>query len=261
MSFLIYLREEDPMNGSGKAGNGRGNNWKRPFRRPEKESNTWQEKDPYFQGNDTSKVNENPHRNRTFHKGASGTHERRNRGRGPGSDNQGRQNKGNPSKKGSQNPPVEKASFVERPKWIPPTMSTEPLPVPTCSWCGKPIRDISSAIADKDTGDPVHFDCVAARITLGENLEKGDTVAYIGAGRFGIVNFGTQDVQDKASDRTQAAGPEPDGRTGAVPAARNSSPAGLDWNRDFKIKKVIDWENKEKRAVWRSAISDHYSVT
>jgi len=249
------------MNGSGKAGSGRGNNWKRPFRRWDKENNTWQEKETFPQGNDTSKVNENPHRNRAFHKGANGAHEKRNRGRGLNSENQGRQNRGNPSKKSSQNPIGEKETFVDRPKWIPPAMNTEPLPVPTCSWCGKPIRDISSAIADKDTGVPVHFDCVAARIALGENLEKGDTIAYIGAGRFGIVNFGSQVPLDRASDRTQAAGPEPEARTGAAPAARNSPPAGLDWNRDFKIKKVIEWENKDKRADWRSAISDHYSVT
>ena len=250
------------MNGSGKAGNGRGNNWKRPFKRWDKESNTWQEKEPYFQGNDTSKGNENPHRNRTFHKGANGAHEKRNRGRGLGSDNQGRQNKGNPPKKSGQTPPGEKASFVERPKWIPPAMNTEPLPVPTCPWCAKPIRDISSAIADKETGEPVHFDCVAARIALGENLERGDSIAYIGAGRFGIVNFGTQVPLDKASDRSQAAGAVPaEAQTGAAPAPRSPPPAGLDWNRDFKIKKVIDWESKDKRAMWRSAISDHYSVT
>ena len=257
------------MNGSGKAGNGRGNNWKRPFKRWDKENNTWQEKEPYLQGNDTSKVNENPHRNRAFHKGSNGVHEKKTQNHGQNSENQGRQNRGGHSRRGSQSPLGEKPSFVERPKWIPPTMNTEPLPVPSCPWCGKPIRDISSAIADKDTGVPVHFDCVASRIALNENLEKGDVVVYIGAGRFGVVNFGVQDNQDRGSGRTDqdrrsensSSAPAADARTGLDRRSTGASQEGLDWNRDFKIKKVIEWENKEKRAVWRSAISDHYSVT
>jgi len=121
-------------------------------------------------------------------------------------------------------------AFFERPKWIPPKINTEPLPVPDCLWCGKPIRDISLAISDKDTGAPVHFECVAARIATGEILEKGEAVTYIGGGRFGIVYFG---------------------------GSGDSHTIG----RDFRIKKVIEWENKDKRAEWRSAISEHYSVT
>jgi len=114
-------------------------------------------------------------------------------------------------------------------------MNTEPLPVPDCSWCGEPIRDITLAIADRDTGAPVHFECVAARIATGEFLENGDTVTYIGGGRFAVACFGT--VSPDAPGASRAAG------------------------RDFKIKKIIEWENKDKRAEWRSLISDHYSVT
>ena len=102
-------------------------------------------------------------------------------------------------------------------------MNTDPLPVPDCPFCAKPIRDLSQAIADRDTGVPVHFDCVASRIAGGEKLEKDDTITYIGAGRFGIVCF---------TNRTE-----------------------------FKIKKVIEWENKDKKAEWRYEIREHYSVT
>ena len=80
-------------------------------------------------------------------------------------------------------------------------------------------------MADKETGVPVHFDCVAARIAVTESLEAGELVSYIGAGRFGVINF-----------------------SGAE-------------NHDFKIKKIIEWENKDIRADWRSKISDHYSIT
>ena len=228
------------MNGNGKAGNGRGNNRRRPFRRWDKENNnTWQEKEQYSQGSDASqkydasKGSDNSNRNRTFHR--SPNSEQKVHGRGINNDN--RQNRGGPSKK---NNPVEKAAFVERPKWVPPIMNNEPLPVPTCPWCGKPIRDISIAMADKDTGVPIHFDCVTARIASGENLEQGETIVYIGGGRFGIVCLNDRDSQGRTQDHNQT---------------------GPYLNHDFKIKKVIEWENKDKRAVWRSEISEHYSVT
>ena len=203
MSFLIYPREGDPMSGNGKAGNGRGNNRKRPFRRRDKDNNVWQEDGVSARGN----VSERNNASRLF-AGDSAEARKDRRGR------------------------------YERPKWVPPKMNTDPLPVPDCLWCGKPIRDISLAIADKDTGVPVHFECVAARIAATEKLEKGDTITYIGGGRFGIVCFGDSDYPRDSQDR------------GAAPG-----------NRDFRIKKIIEWEDKEKRAEWRSLISEHYSVT
>jgi len=117
-------------------------------------------------------------------------------------------------------------------------MNTEPLPVPDCPWCGKPIRDLSQAIADKNTGTPVHFECVTARLAEDERLEKGDTISYIGGGRFGIVCFGGEINPKDSPDRPSLSG-----------------------RHDFKIKKIIEWENKDTRAEWRSVICDHYSVT
>jgi hypothetical protein len=95
-----------------------------------------------------------------------------------------------------------------------------------CTWCGKAIKDITTAIADPDTGKPVHFDCVIDSIIGNERLESGDTVSYIGGGRFGIIHF-------------------------------NNPPDA----RDFRIKKVLEWENKENRSEWRMSISDHFSET
>ena len=257
------------MNGSGRAGNGRGNNRKRPFRHWNKENNAWQEKELSLQGsgtsqkNDVSKGSDNSQRNRTFHRGTGRMHEKRTNNRGPDSENQSHLNRGGLSKRNGQGLWGEKVTFVERPKWVPPVMNTEPLPVPVCPWCGKPIRDISSAIADKDTDAPVHFDCVTARVALGENLEQGETIVYIGGGRFGIVSFGNQNLQGKMPDRPQTAGSDPadEVRMGPDRRSAGSPPAGLDWNHDFKIKKVIEWESKDKRAAWRATICDHYSVT
>jgi hypothetical protein len=117
-------------------------------------------------------------------------------------------------------------ALVERLRWIPPKPSTEPLPVPDCPYCGKPIKDLSLAFSDKNSGEAIHFDCMIARLSKGENLEQGDTISYIGGGRFGVVHF-----------------------------SNPSKP------HDFKIKRIYEWENKENRAEWRQVISDHFSVT
>jgi hypothetical protein len=114
----------------------------------------------------------------------------------------------------------------ERPRWTPVKISSEPLPVPDCPWCGKPIKDITMAITDKNTGQAVHFDCIIAKIAEMERPEGGDVVTYIGGGRFGIVRF--QNPQDPKS---------------------------------FSIKKILEWEDKENRAEWRKNIADHFSVT
>jgi hypothetical protein len=105
-------------------------------------------------------------------------------------------------------------------------MSSEPIPVPLCPYCGKPIRDLSAALTDKTSGEAVHFDCVLARLTENETLERGDAVIYIGGGRFGVVHF------NNPSD-----------------------------TRGFTIKKIFEWEDKENRAEWRKSLADHFSVT
>ncbi|MDR1858455.1 MAG: hypothetical protein LBQ69_03200 [Treponema sp.] len=119
-----------------------------------------------------------------------------------------------------------RGGLVERPKWTPPKPPAFTMPQASCAWCEKPIKDMASAIRDPDSGQPVHFECVLSRIAGRENLESGDTVSYIGGGRFGVVHY------NNPSD-----------------------------TRGFKIKKIFEWEQKENRSDWRVAISDYYSVT
>ena len=114
----------------------------------------------------------------------------------------------------------------ERPKWTPPKLPALSLPEAACAWCDEPVKDMATAISDPSTGKPVHFDCVVNRIAGREPLETGDTVSYIGGGRFGIIHY-------------------------------NNPPD----TRDFTIKKIFEWEKKEDRSEWRVVISDHYSVT
>ncbi|MDR0730797.1 MAG: hypothetical protein LBF63_03950 [Treponema sp.] len=128
--------------------------------------------------------------------------------------------------------------FVERPKWTAPRLSTDPIPHPPCPYCGKPIKDMSTAIADKESGKPSHFECVAARIAEGETLESGDAVVYIGGGRFGLVHF--------------------PGMGRDSPWSRKN---GDDYDaKGFQIKKIFEWESRENRAPWRKDIEDHFSV-
>jgi hypothetical protein len=117
-------------------------------------------------------------------------------------------------------------SMAGRPKWVPPIMSVEPIPVPDCPYCGKPIKDLSIALTDRNTSEAVHFDCALKRLAENETLGQGDTVTYIGGGRFGVVHF-----------------------------ANPSAP------RNFTIKKIFEWEDKENRSEWRRSLADHYSIT
>jgi hypothetical protein len=191
MSFWIYHREVGVTSGNGKGGGERGR--RRPWKRGGRDGENWREKD------EASK-------NRAPQGGK----------------------KGDSSPRKNDHPRFDRSRGVihERPKWAPPQQLTDPLPVPDCPWCGKPIKDITSAIADKDSGAPLHFDCVIARLSEQEHLEQGENIAYIGGGRFGIVYYAyPQDT------------------------------------RSFTIKKILEWENKDSRAEWRGNISDHYSIT
>ena len=229
------------MSGTGKAGNGGGNSRRRPSRRRDRNDNNRQNQSAPARGESSSRADA-PHASAAPRGGGgaprnlAGAPQRRGERRpqrnpAPGSEAYGRHShRGGFFRKVTEHHRKEKGPVVDRPKWVPPKISADPLPVPDCPWCGEPIRDISSAIADKNTGVPVHFECVAARIAEGETLEKGDAVTYIGGGRFGVVYFG---------------------------APGDSRAAARDW----KIKKIIEWENKEMKAEWRSLVCDRYSVT
>ena len=119
-----------------------------------------------------------------------------------------------------------RTSIHERPQWTAPEQPANPITTPDCPWCGKPIKDITTAICDKETGRPVHFDCVLARITEMEKLETNDGVCYIGGGRFGVVHY-------------------------------NNPPD----TRDFVIKKIFEWEAKDVNSEWRRPISEYFSIT
>ena len=118
------------------------------------------------------------------------------------------------------------AGFMDRLRWTAPTPPANPITTPECPWCKKPIKDITTAISDKESGRPVHFDCVLARIVDMEHLDTNDSVCYIGGGRFGVIHY--------------------------------NNPPDM---RDFTVKKILEWEIKEKNYEWRKPFSEYFSIT
>jgi hypothetical protein len=114
----------------------------------------------------------------------------------------------------------------ERPRWVAPVLPANPTTTPDCPWCGNKIKDITTAISDKGSGNPIHFDCVLTRIVEMEQLENNDTVCYIGGGRFGIIHY--------------------------------NNPPDM---RDISIKKIIEWEIKDRVYEWRKPFSEYFSLT
>ena len=43
-----------------------------------------------------------------------------------------------------------------------------------CEYCNQPIEELASAIANKDTGNPAHFDCVLSKINETEKLADNE---------------------------------------------------------------------------------------
>ncbi len=95
----------------------------------------------------------------------------------------------------------------------------------TCEICGKPIDDIDTALANRGSGNPVHFDCVHAKLAESELIGQNDKLTYIGQGKFAILHF--ENIHDM---------------------------------RHFTIKKEIEWESREsERSFWRNDMAGLYS--
>lgn len=93
-----------------------------------------------------------------------------------------------------------------------------------CPKCGEPILDIASAISDKTSGTPMHFECVMNQLNETESVGPNEKICYIGQGRFGILYF--ENPRDQ---------------------------------RHFTIKKIIEWEQRDKKIEWRDEMSGLYS--
>ena len=92
-----------------------------------------------------------------------------------------------------------------------------------CAKCGQPISDMTSAINNAE-GKPMHFDCVLESLKEKESMLPGQQMTYIGNGRFAVVTF--------------------------------ENPRDL---KNFKIEKIIEYEDKSKASEWRTEIAELYS--
>lgn len=93
-----------------------------------------------------------------------------------------------------------------------------------CAKCGQPITDIASALNDKSSGKPVHFECALSQVSENEKLGENEKIAYIGQGRFGVLYY--ENMRDQ---------------------------------RHFTIKRIIEWEDRDSKPEWRTEISEVYS--
>lgn len=89
-------------------------------------------------------------------------------------------------------------------------------PEPVCEKCGQVIKDMTLAISDKHTGNPVHFECVLQFLKNSEELKEGEELLYIGNGNFAILWFEDPKIR-----------------------------------KHFKIRKLIEWEEKNSESEWR----------
>ena len=143
-----------------------------------------------------------------------------------------RRRKDAPRKSGSQ--------YAERPVERIKLYEGEPV---ECSFCGKPVTDVASALADKTTDMPVHFDCVLNYLAEHETLNDGQSISYIGQGRFAVI-----------SSKVPGAAAE----TAAGLVAAGAVAAGAPSPR-FVIERIIEWEPRDKKYEWRVHIADAYS--
>ncbi|MCL2558014.1 MAG: hypothetical protein FWE09_05995 [Treponema sp.] len=175
---------------------------------------------------DSGRGGENRHGRRKHSRrkgGKEGGHARQERGRGHSGDS-GR-GKGGKSVNsllfGSIK--IAKKPAGPRLKWQAPETQAPSLEPSDCPICGKPVKDFATAISCRETGAPTHFDCAVSQAAERERLEAGDSIGYIGGGRFGVIR--------------------PSGEKG------------------FQIRKILDWEVPKDRSGWRTALCDFFSAT
>jgi hypothetical protein len=74
------------------------------------------------------------------------------------------------------------------PEEVPPRPSA-PLVIPDCPVCGKPVRELSSALTHRATRQPAHFDCILQELRQSNEIAADEKVCYLGGGCFGVLEF------------------------------------------------------------------------
>jgi hypothetical protein len=97
---------------------------------------------------------------------------------------------------------------------------------PVCPKCGQIIENMAESLCDKQTGEPVHFDCVVAFLREQEKISPSERIIYIGKGRFAVAFY---------------------------PSRHN--------DKNFSIRRIIEWEETAANhdTAWRQEISGLFS--
>lgn len=138
--------------------------------------------------------------------------------RKPGGKGQQHRHGGNP--RGGTQPQAQKNSR-EPARQLPVLEFKRPIQSKDCAICQKPIFDLAGAIGDRESGEPVHFDCAFERVAAAEPLAEGEKLVYVGAGSFAVVTY-------------------KNGNDGA-----------------FTVKRRIRWEKEGEKKPWRKEISSY----
>jgi len=93
-----------------------------------------------------------------------------------------------------------------------------------CAVCGKQIFDLSNALADRESGQPVHFDCALAKASEGERLDPNEKIVYIGRGAFAVIEY---------KDKSQTT---------------------------FTIERRISWEKEGEKLEWRKLMQQRMGL-
>ncbi len=102
--------------------------------------------------------------------------------------------------------------------------SDEKRDLKTCPICGKPVYDLATALsANKESGEPAHFDCVLERVAAAENISSQERLVYLGSGNFGVIEF-----KDKSENAVV-------------------------------VKRKIAWETEGEKKDWRKSLSSRIS--
>jgi len=146
---------------------------------------------------------------------------REGKGRGDGGNRRGGANR--PDAVLTKDFPRQAQSQRER-RFEPEPIPAPVLPTPVCPKCGEAIQDVTSALTDRDSGTPIHFDCALKFLQGAENVGEKEKIVYIGQGRFAVMEF------ENPTD-----------------------------TKKFRILRTIEWESRENRAEWRGEIAGQYS--
>ena len=95
--------------------------------------------------------------------------------------------RGSPRRDSSQSP--QGRSAPGRPADRPARPAQPALPTPDCPICGKPVRELASALTHRISHQPAHFDCIVRELRDSTEIAPQEKICYLGAGSFGILEF------------------------------------------------------------------------